>query len=460
MKKSLFICITLLAFTFLSKKSYSQSVYLFQYNFHSNEDSTDYTCLFFRNENGSGKLRLNYKSSQGDTVKKELQIEESFFTDADNNNSPKILAIKTIIDSEDLSDRQTNPIAPVFLFTYHDATGYFEPSGIAAHINKPMMDSATVFSYKAFSKNELTKETAASFFDKADPFFVSYFSGNTRGGAILNMLEQKNLNLHLFIVADTLDKTIGKSAAADMKNMIRTFTQFSQMLGIKKENFKEQIFAGKNCESKLILNAINRLTPTKNDIVIFYYTGHGFRTNQQDSFPFIKSTRINTDSATIVKNSLRIKEDIFNRIISKKTKARLNIIISDCCNIDIEKPKTIGNPVGKTRGEWELNEKNTRDLFLGFKPLSILITAAKNGEKAICDPEYNSYMSFAFLAALKQYTGRGEYKVSWNKLLDATGKKTLQISNQVCCSKPCCGPSCTTGKPERCVQNIVYSIRN
>ena len=116
MKKSLFICITLLAFTFLSKKSYSQSVYLFQYNFHSNEDSTDYTCLFFRNENGSGKLRLNYKSSQGDTVKKELQIEESFFTDADNNNSPRILAIKTIIAPEDLANSQTNPIAPILLF--------------------------------------------------------------------------------------------------------------------------------------------------------------------------------------------------------------------------------------------------------------------------------------------------------------------------------------------------------
>lgn len=393
-----------LAFFLLTNISWGQSVYLLQFNFHTSVDSTDYSCLFFRNENGSGMMRLKYKPPQSDTVVKELQIEETFFLNADSTHSQQILAIKTFIAQKDLIDSLMNPIEPVFLFAYNVANGYYEPYGVTDNASKPFLEPNTFFSYKEFSKNELTKEKAASFFDRADPFFVSYFSGNSRGGTVLNMLEQKELNLHVILVADTLDKAIGKSAAADLKNMIKTLGQFAQMLGIKKTNFKQQIFAGKNCESKLVMNAINKLQPTKNDIVLFYFSGHGFRINEKDSFPYIKSTRINTDSATIVKNSLRIKEDIFNRIQSKKSKARLNIIISDCCNIDIERPKTIGNPVGKTRGEWELNEKNTRDLFLSYKPQSILITAAKNGEKAICDPEFNSYMSFSFLAVLKQYT--------------------------------------------------------
>ena len=396
----------------------------------------------------------------GSSVIKDLNADDGFFADADTAATPHLLAIKTHFTTENSSDSIYSPIAPVFLFSYQQQTGYFEPTGVTASKAGLSPDASTQFSFREFQKDELTKDFALQFFDKNDPFYISYFSGSTRGGTILNMLEQKEMVLHLIVVADTLDKAIGKSAAADLHNMMKTFTRFSEMLGIRKGNFRPQVFAGNNCESKLVINALNRLTPGKNDIVIFYYSGHGFRTNARDSFPYIKSTRINKDSATIVRNSLRIKEDIFNRLMAKKTKARVTIVISDCCNSDIEKPKSIGNPVGKSRGEWELNEKNTRDLFLSFKPVSILLTAAQNGEKAICDPEYNSYMSFSFLAALKQYTSRGEYKVSWAKLLEATGKKTFSISNQVCCSKPCCGPSCTTGKPIRCAQHTVYSIRN
>jgi hypothetical protein len=436
--------------------SVAQAVYLFDYNFHSKPDTTSYSCLYFSNDDGTGLLKLKYNDAgSGKPVVKELFVEDSYIINPDETGTLKLLAVKTAF--KDAANQEPIKVAaPVFIFRENPSNGFFEPVGVSADQNSYTITTETYFFSRRFDKGGPSKEFALAYFDRKDPFYNSFFSG-TRGGIILNPLEQRDLKLHLILVADTLDKSIGKSAAKDMRKMQEAFTQFSELIGIKKQNFRQQLIAGKQCESRNVLKALSKLQPGRNDIIVFYYSGHGFRTNQTDTFPYIKCTNINSDSATIVKNSLRIR-DIFDSIVSKK--ARMNLVLSDCCNNDIGRPKDTGRTVPKVRGEWELSEKNTRELFLNSRRISILATAAQNGEKAILDPEYSSYMSHAFIAAMRQYTGKLEYKVSWPKLLDATGRTTGGLARKVCCSKPCCGPSCTTGKPVPCVQTSVYIIKD
>lgn len=450
--KIIAFCLLLLAFDGIS---YAQSVYLFNYNFNSGNDTTSYSCLFFSYPDGTGLLKLCYKDPYSGSKKiRELSV-------TDFSLSPQMLpggANKMIITTK-FNDADTSKvIAPVFIFNENLSSGYYEPEAVSISQTEPSMPANAIFRSKTFARPDtLSKELAAEYFTANDPFILRYFSSRTRGGSVLQPAEV-NIKMHLILVADTLNESIGYAGKADIIKIKGTFEQLSEKMGIKKGNFRYQLLAGKNFERKPILSAVAKLNPGPKDIVIFYYVGHGFRINSVDSFPLIKSTNINKDSATIVKNSIRIKEEIFDVI--RKKNARFNLVISDCCNSSIEQPKKKGANLPKQRGDdtWELYYKNTRDLFLN-PTASILITAAENGQQAICSKDLNSaYLSAAFVNSLKEYTTSAKPSATWKLLLEASKAGTEKYARMTCCSEPCCDRTCTTGPVVRCTQTSVYTI--
>lgn len=433
-----------------------QSVYLFNYNYGSAADTTTYSCLFFGNKDGTGLLKLKYKQSlTGQDMVRELVIDSFYLADQPLGGSNNNLVIKTRITDNDTSAL----LPPAFIFRPDDAGDYYEPFSVCTSPDEPVILPGTTFTAKRFVRPDtLSREFAAGYFKKNDPFILRYFTRNDRGGSIL-LPSEMNTKMHLLLVADTLDKSIGYAGKSDLKLIRETFEQLSQKMGITKNNFNFRLFAGKQFERKPILDAIKLLKPGANDIVIFYYVGHGFRVDTTETFPHIKSTNNNHDSATIVKNSIRMKEEVFD--VLKKKNARFNLVVSDCCNSDIEKPRKTGPALPKQRGDdtWELEYKNTRDLFMSKVPVSIMITAAKNGEKAICSRDLNSaYLSFALINTLKEYTAKLKTNVSWKQLLEAAKAGTSRYARMTCCSDPCCDRSCTTGTVVRCTQTAVYTI--
>ena len=67
----------------------------------------------------------------------------------------------------------------------------------------------------------------------------------------------------------------------------------------------------------------------QNDIVMFYYSGHGFRyPNDASDYPrmWLKTG----SDENVETNNLRIEEDVYDHII--KMGAGVNIVLSDCCN--------------------------------------------------------------------------------------------------------------------------------
>ncbi len=79
--------------------------------------------------------------------------------------------------------------------------------------------------------------------------------------------------LILVVVSNTLDPEIGKGCGEDIKSIRSMFKALSQQM---KFNFLELVVAGADYAKKNIFDTIEVLTPGPNDIVVFYYSGHGF----------------------------------------------------------------------------------------------------------------------------------------------------------------------------------------
>jgi predicted enzyme related to lactoylglutathione lyase len=448
---------TLVILLFLSATvAFSQSVYQLTYNFHTETDSTDYSGLFFKNEDGSGFLKLKYQVyPSGNKVVTTLTVEDSYYNDEKATENAGALIVKTKIEPGNEAGASAAIIPPIFILKEDPGSGFFEPVGVCQSEDNLLMNTRTTFSSKLFAEGELTKTIAANYFEKNETFFTNYFRPKTRGAFKLAP-DEKNIKLHLIIVADTKDSAIGYSCVADMKKTMASFDSLRRYIGITQKNFIVQTFSGPTFTINKVKEAIARLKPGPNDIVVFYYSGHGFRVNETDTYPYIKIKTLHTTRKDIMANSLRIKEDVFEKITLLP--ARLKLVIGDCCNSDIESPKAPGPKPPKTRGDdrWDFNETNTRALFLNKEPVSILVTAAKSGEKARCHPKYNGFFSYSFFSSLKQFTGKGKNNVTWAQLIESAKTGTNSLANLACCSDPCCDRTCTARV--RCKQTSIYSI--
>lgn len=90
-----------------------------------------------------------------------------------------------------------------------------------------------------------------------------------------------------------------------------------------------RVIAGTKYNKKNVELAIKNLKPVPDkDIVVFYYTGHGFRKPTErkkiSQFPFL-DLRSKTDSNYMAQSRLNIEKDIFNKIVSKG--ARFNLVL-------------------------------------------------------------------------------------------------------------------------------------
>ena len=442
MKK--FFVIFLLGFS-ISNCNYCQSIYHFQYNFHQPDDSITYHAFFVRYDDGSGLLRIRYVSPQdGQDIVAETDLEEQTVTD--NNGIPD--SSQSLFSSINpriiIGDSKAKPNLPSFFFKYNPASGFLQPSGVISSNEKgtKFMNSKTSFVAELIGNEGLNRNFVLQFFSEDEDFYTNLFNTKTRG---LTAVE-KNIKLYLLIAADTLDKEIGSACSKDMERTVETFTGLANFLGIK---IFAKTISGAAYSKKNVQAAINNLKPSADDIVVFYYSGHGFRTpenlrrfpnlklknfrndrrNFRDSISWIKKDR--QDNITY---SLNI-EDIFNLIKTKK--ARFNLVLSDCCNNDIFSTNAIGSKPLKTKGsgvEW--NEDNIRALFLNKNPMSILATAAQSGQKASSNNDFGSFFSYFFKISMESYCSKLKNNGNWDLILQDAQKQTSFKARHTYCDKP------------------------
>jgi len=135
-------------------------------------------------------------------------------------------------------------------------------------------------------------------------------------------------NLHLMIVANTEVSDIGPACSMDMRRIRSEFTGMSKALNLKLNTY---VVSGDNYGKSQVQKVISGLEPNKDDVVVFVYSGHGFRfKDQKDYYPCLDLTTTAYDK--LGENFLPLS-NIYEDIVAKG--ARLNIVLSDCCNSEV-----------------------------------------------------------------------------------------------------------------------------
>lgn len=244
--------------------------------------------------------------------------------------------------------------------------------------------------------------------------------------------KKKRTKMFLVMVANTLDPSIGKGCAMDV-NTVRTL--LGDMADQMEFNLFELIITGRNYKTGNVQQALDMLNPGTDDIVIFYYTGHGFsfekelqtRPPQLDlqSFPA-------TNKIAAIEKTTKNLHDILDMVKSRG--ARMNIVIGDCCNDKINFNRKFTCKVPKKpllkQPRAAFNKATCTAMFCNPKS-SILVAAADKGLLAITDDDNGSIFTLTFAEQLKKTVYSPSVKnreIQWGTLLEKIKASTFRLS--------------------------------
>ena len=227
----------------------------------------------------------------------------------------------------------------------------------------------------------------------------------------------KDVKLHVIMVANSLIGDIGESCATDSRVIINEFDGIAETLNIKIEKY---LINDKNFTKQYINATLDKINPASNDIVIFAYSGHGFRwSNQTDKYPQMALTYNNYQKLS-KETSMGLSE-VYNKLVKKG--ARLNLVFGDCCNSDVGLKIPVESNFLSSRSNISLKKEKLEKLFIKSKG-SIILAGASPGEYAYCNSTGGFFLT-SFLQALHEEISYLKTDAAdWNGLLANTTKYT------------------------------------
>ena len=223
---------------------------------------------------------------------------------------------------------------------------------------------------------------------------------------------------HLILFCNTIDEKIGASCEKD-HNLV--YQEASTIADYLDYDVKYYDCYGQNCSRENLLGLLADLNCASDDIVFFYYSGHGVHAAADPgSFPqmCLKYSGYQQDKFVPVR--------IVDEELSKKN-AQLRIILTDCCNniADWVSAKGYFEGMGKASEITEVEAKYYRQLFSQQKG-SVIITGSKKGQYSLCNSN-GGFFTVSFFAAMDQ-VGLGKVAPDWNQVAKSLTASTLNIT--------------------------------
>jgi hypothetical protein len=189
--------------------------------------------------------------------------------------------------------------------------------------------------------------------------------------------------LHAIIVADTYDRRVGKSVEVDLKNMRELVESITENTGILSNH---EFIYGDDFNLDNVSRALNNLSVNEDDIVVFYYAGHGFNSGKGSIWPSMKfKEKSQSLDLDWVKSTLEVKNP------------RFFIAMVDACNSFFEVPTKRG-----VRGTTPTPlAENYRQLFLNYRG-HVVVSSASPDQEAGGDPKNGGYFTKKFLDTLRE----------------------------------------------------------
>ena len=126
--------------------------------------------------------------------------------------------------------------------------------------------------------------------------------------------------LHALFVIDTNDANIGQMVARDLGIMGDEVQKIAQATGLK---LNDRVYKGRDFTTKNVIDAVRSIAPGQDDVVLFYYSGHGFRTKKKNTrWPYL-----------YFHNNPPNPVD-FGWVVDEMGRkgARLTVVLTDSCN--------------------------------------------------------------------------------------------------------------------------------
>ena len=226
-------------------------------------------------------------------------------------------------------------------------------------------------------------------------------------------------NIHAIIFAATSDETAGDGSRVSFDVMKKEINYIQEYTSLRLET---HYYTGNRFSRSSVEYAINNLRCGSDDVILFYYIGHGFRyRGQTDNYPTLAFVQdYNRDEV--------ISFDWIARQLKNKG-ARLTIAIADACNNETTLDYSdYSNPI-KGHTALSMNRRDRqryKELFENSRG-HVTISSSEPGQFSWISPDDGGYFTQAFVEVLKEYTGLSG-KAEWKALFSQVRRRTQKIA--------------------------------
>jgi hypothetical protein len=216
--------------------------------------------------------------------------------------------------------------------------------------------------------------------------------------------------LHAILIGDTLGDNIQESVIKDLDNMQKEVGLISRYTHL---SVKEMVITGENI-TKNLLKELDQAQIETDDVVLFYYSGHGYREDSKESI---------WPNFYITQQDKGIKFDEVQEILKNKN-PRFLLAMADCCNSfipDDYAPQMIHKDIKATSRE-QL-EKNYQKLFLEQRGY-IFVSSSSIGEPSWGMSSRGGLYTYTFLLNLHRSV-KSTAEMDWNVLLEGVREELI-----------------------------------
>jgi hypothetical protein len=397
------------------------TVYDIKYNF-SNNPSVTYEAFLVRYDQNGGFIRVRFTDSRNNNVS---IVNMSFTEELRENNL--YLVFKGNNPQYLKGNGQYDP--DYFWFKRNENDGKYYSVGVNSPASNGTITDGNILSINLLDVGSLTKDFVLKFFESNEPFYRNLFAEVPAVRADF----YESPKMFFLLVTDTKDERLGFSCEDAKPREIDYFRTIAGKAGM---SFISNVVEGYSFNKSNVLTAIDNLHPGKNDVVVFYYNGHGFRyPSDTDPYPRL-DLRVDDRHMSIDDNHSIPLSTVQNLIKAKNP--RLSIVIGDCCNSFAPAPAAYGGAVTASSAN-TLSQANCSKLFLLTKG-NIIATSATQGQYALYDtrPGGGGFFSTALLNSLDYYLSTFSTEPSWTDVLTKAKDQTSRSSYYAVCDLPNC----------------------
>lgn len=213
-------------------------------------------------------------------------------------------------------------------------------------------------------------------------------------------------NLYTIIVADTSADNIGDTVETDLNNVQTEMDKVAAYTNLEQVKI---IFKDANVLTDNVLSTLKTLDIHDDDVIFFYFSGHGYRTNSKDGNPW--------PNLYFTWSNKGIDFDYATNILKSKN-PQLLITIADCCNNFIDEswaPLEAKSFALFARPDENKIRKSYQKLFLETHGV-IQASGSQVGQYSFCN-FLGGFYTNAFFRNLKLQV-EGNHEPSWQIILD------------------------------------------